>query len=316
MNVRVVAGPKGDWQTLFQCGFCFAENAVAGDMRGHEEECRKCGRHCSIPVAPVTQTDAPLPPYTIRSGRQGNSTVRFRCAACGESLVFPIGDAGTSQVCPSCEVGLVVPGKKEREAVERKRKQESNGAARQILEEQEALISSRKQEEIRRRLRDEHERAVQADRSNEKEDTHTRLSPGASPHVFTRAESLEKDRQAASVTHAASHGSAPREARQPTFSEGYAWTVGYLKALVVISLICAPLNLVTSFFVFAESKKLPVESRAELVAFGAYLVAIAVFTPAAVGIYVFVARMGDDLSRMATASERSNDLLQQLANTR
>lgn len=74
--------------------------------------------------------------HQIRRTLLGKVEVRWDCPRCGEALVFPIDDAGTSQPCPSCGVTGVVPGAEEKQQAAEAREGANSRARAERVDEQ------------------------------------------------------------------------------------------------------------------------------------------------------------------------------------
>ncbi len=106
----------------------------------------------------------------IKKGIFGGRSIGYDCPHCSSRLKSPINDAGTSDTCPSCGGGFIVPGKEERdricaqqelEARRRREVKELTEQQRRLRLEERDAQRKRVTEEDQRRRRDavEQERA-------------------------------------------------------------------------------------------------------------------------------------------------------------
>lgn len=55
--------------------------------------------------------------FIVKKGLLGSYTVAYDCPRCKSGLKSRLDDAGTSDTCPDCGTGFIVPGKEERDRI-------------------------------------------------------------------------------------------------------------------------------------------------------------------------------------------------------
>ena len=86
----------------------------------------------------------------------GKLNVQYACPKCGESLLSPIAEAGTTDTCPGCSTQFEVPGLSDRLRIE-KENQERDQAKQQARDRREQARAERERELMLQRQRREAE---------------------------------------------------------------------------------------------------------------------------------------------------------------
>jgi tellurium resistance protein TerD len=86
----------------------------------------------------------------------GGYRVRYNCPDCGDRLHSPLADAGTQDACPNCNTQFLVPGKKQLDQLNRRKRAELKHK-RQIAEQNRELKQKKQREKTEARFRAEKE---------------------------------------------------------------------------------------------------------------------------------------------------------------
>jgi len=92
--------------------------------------------------------------YRVEKGLVGRPRVTYSCPRCQSPLESPLEEAGTKQPCPTCGVGIIVPGIKEKLVADQERRgAEARRKAAEDAERQRQAIQARAATEERERRR-------------------------------------------------------------------------------------------------------------------------------------------------------------------
>jgi hypothetical protein len=86
--------------------------------------------------------------YQVKKKVTGGYSVGYACPHCSTALVSSLDEAGTSQACPNCNKGFVVPGKAEREEIKAKQELEKRAKAQAQAEQQQLEREKAKLKEL------------------------------------------------------------------------------------------------------------------------------------------------------------------------
>lgn len=128
----------------------------------------------------------------------GSNRVSYDCPHCNERLRSPLSDAGSTDYCPGCRCGFVVPGSAKRERVLRENKQRETARTAENLAKQRLREDRKKEKQIQR------EAAVEAARLERQQ---------AATKAQQQREEQSQQRQSESESEPAPSNATPRKRR-------------------------------------------------------------------------------------------------------